>query len=280
MQLLVPPIFDDDENDSDEHGLRQGSRGDGRVSAGHHATDRPNHRPPSPRQPQQQQQQQPGLEGGVRNQAQIVPIILHDAADATDNGSSSSNNGVLPPSLREDFEAMKAMLRQSARESNQMDDEEHAASRRKEKATDIAIAIHDEVHRLRNGIAELEAMLDEASQSSNSSSSDSVNSTSLHHDEDEYPAEMRASASLSQSNGSEGMDIQESELPSPQPNNGRRVEHPHALAMNIHQRHNLQRRPANHHRQHQDVVVFPALPIVVPTDTSDPDDDNVSADKS
>ena len=75
------------------------------------------------------------------------------------NGSRS----VLPPELRDRFEVMKSMWRRSQRQNVEGNDDETNSRdlkrKQRELAVETALAVDDEVSRLRGGIAELEALL-------------------------------------------------------------------------------------------------------------------------
>ena len=77
-----------------------------------------------------------------------------------DGNDGQGNNDVLSPELREHFEAMKALWRQSRRSSSDGDEDlEELRHKSREKALETALAVESETLRLQNGIAELEALL-------------------------------------------------------------------------------------------------------------------------
>lgn len=77
------------------------------------------------------------------------------------NGEHNSHHDrVLPQELRESFEAMKSLWRQSSRNSEEeVSSTEERKRKEREQAIETALAIESEVLKWQNGIAELEAML-------------------------------------------------------------------------------------------------------------------------
>ena len=98
---------------------------------------------------------------------QLIVPPLDDTGNqggSSDNGMVNPNNndgsgGFLPEELRENFEAMKSVWRQSRRAVG----EEGEQLRRKERevAKETAIAVDAEISKWQKGIAELEALLAE-----------------------------------------------------------------------------------------------------------------------
>jgi len=85
---------------------------------------------------------------------------------AQDSRSSciDDNDDVLPPELRENFNKIRALLKQEniskKRTTPSMADDSKDLQAKKQKvAVETALAVEDEMSRLRNGIAELEALL-------------------------------------------------------------------------------------------------------------------------
>ena len=76
---------------------------------------------------------------------------------------ANGSRNVLPPELRDRFEIMKSMWRRSQRQDVEGNDDETNSRdlkrKQRELAVETALAVDDEVSRLRGGIAELEALL-------------------------------------------------------------------------------------------------------------------------
>lgn len=98
---------------------------------------------------------------------------------------AESSSGVLSDELREQFETMKAVWRQTKR-ANSVDEDiqdgnlpcqEELKRKERETAVETALAVDEEISRWKNGIAELEAMLaaeEDSSVGSNISEDDSM----------------------------------------------------------------------------------------------------------
>jgi hypothetical protein len=99
---------------------------------------------------------------------QIIVTTLDDeskqgaSSDGETFQSESTNNNnrtVLPAELRENFQAMTSVWRQSLRASGE--EAKEISRKEREKAVETAIAVDAEINRWQNGIAELEALLSE-----------------------------------------------------------------------------------------------------------------------
>lgn len=75
------------------------------------------------------------------------------------NQDENSGRGVLPQELRENFEAMKSVWRQSRRATNSGEESEELKHKERVTAEETAIAVDTEISRWQSGIAELEALL-------------------------------------------------------------------------------------------------------------------------
>ena len=125
MQLLVPPLDDDSSSSSSSSSNSNHLDGDAPV----------------------------GLEeeedGGTSH---------HDHANKS---SRNKDSNILSDELKENFEAMKSLWRQSRRATASSDDEEELRHRAREKAVETAVAVDSEILRWQNSISELESLLAE-----------------------------------------------------------------------------------------------------------------------
>mmetsp|Transcript_3167 Transcript_3167/g.5203 ORF Transcript_3167/g.5203 Transcript_3167/m.5203 type:complete len:147 (-) Transcript_3167:123-563(-) len=92
--------------------------------------------------------------------------LLDDGAASTGcaTGSPMRDGDVLSPELRENFDTMRALIRQEkkrkdAPHDNQEVEDQLLQTKKRQVAVKTALAVEDEMSRLRNGIAELEALL-------------------------------------------------------------------------------------------------------------------------
>jgi hypothetical protein len=82
-----------------------------------------------------------------------------DGETSLSESNNDNNRTVLPDELRENFEAMTSVWRQSLRASGE--EAKELSRKEREKAVETAIAVDAEINRWQNGIAELEALLSE-----------------------------------------------------------------------------------------------------------------------
>jgi hypothetical protein len=80
-----------------------------------------------------------------------------DGETSQSESNNANNRTVLPDELRENFEAMQYVWRQSLRASGE--EAKELSRKEREKAVETAIAVDAEINRWQNGIAELEALL-------------------------------------------------------------------------------------------------------------------------
>lgn len=89
----------------------------------------------------------------------LYPPLHHaDSDDTTPNGDNNDNSQVLPPELRENFDQMRALVRAQSRAQDEKE-EERARKNARQMALKTALAVEKEFSQLRNGIAELEALV-------------------------------------------------------------------------------------------------------------------------
>jgi hypothetical protein len=82
-----------------------------------------------------------------------------DGETSQSESHNDNNRTVLPDELRENFEVMTSVWRQSLRASG--GESKELSRKEREKAVETAIAVDAEINRWQNGIAELEAFLSE-----------------------------------------------------------------------------------------------------------------------
>ncbi|KAG7358988.1 hypothetical protein IV203_015577 [Nitzschia inconspicua] len=120
------------------------------------------------------------MDQGAGAPVEDAPTAKGKSRDCTHGKTSSST--VLSEELREQFEAMKAVWRQSKRSDSGEDGtrsgnnalREELKRKERETAVETALAVDEEISRWENGIAELEVML--AAEEDNSIDSDSQDS--------------------------------------------------------------------------------------------------------
>ena len=103
----------------------------------------------------------PPLEGNIHESSSSFVEGGRSSAQDTSNDANGSRS-VLPPEIRDRFETMKSMWRQSRRqgqEGSTSDETEVLKRKQREMAVETALAVDYEISRLQGGIAELEALL-------------------------------------------------------------------------------------------------------------------------
>lgn len=93
--------------------------------------------------------------------------LLEETAGSSRVASSASKGGeddVLSPELRDNFETMRTLIRQEKKRKadktvEDIAGDEQLQAKKLQVAVKTAVAVEDEMSRLRNGIAELEALL-------------------------------------------------------------------------------------------------------------------------
>lgn len=88
----------------------------------------------------------------------LPPLDDEEESSHNNNGTETSTTEVLPPELQDRFAKVRSLMREKAVNSSNSIKVEERKRKQQEAALETAQAVHEEMARLQNGIAELEAM--------------------------------------------------------------------------------------------------------------------------